>query len=572
MRKLLTVSALLVLAQAAHAAEPPQLDIRDPLVKAWYEAAPSREPMPPAAGSWGLVGPNGSFVHPKETPEDAKSPTFPGEMTDWDGKQYIHNMKVEAFHPIVVEPFHTWMNIVDFDGRRYMYHYVRRTLKIYDITDPRRLKVLLEKGSSWSKDGESAETNPFPKGDMFGAATIAWDAKRGKYVMVQAFEVRRFGILKDKRFQPDKVAEIRNADHLRGFKVYEMNGPLPDQWTLIAETTTDTEHPDAPIEKQQGSGALDVPAWFGGKYMFLAAAPNDRYALNEYQNYLFSAGYQAWDMTDPAHPKFVGQFTAPQGQMVGDPAQEAAYRANPHAGNRITWMGARMPLFIPKPVEQGGKYGYAALGGLGFSVVDISDPAHMKTVGHLDLPPAVSGTEGDNIDVSQVETTGLVYLSGYAVNANCYEPYQEIYVIDVRDPAHPKQVGTLPRPMPPNESGLVDYCQRRGVFGPKRSGYFYTQPGRGRVGVLPYAFQTAGVQLFDVRDPRNPKIGAYFVPKYDTSNLPSYGISKLANGIYVEYDRNLLWLITNHGLYVLSSPLLGKPSFDMPKQPWPAHG
>ncbi|WP_426361921.1 hypothetical protein [Streptomyces sp. E-08] len=41
---------------------------------------------------------------------------------------------------------------------------------------------------------------------------------------------------------------------------------------------------------------------------------------------------------------------------------DAAYRKNPRCGNRTSWMGARMPLFIPKPVEQGGRYAFAAMG------------------------------------------------------------------------------------------------------------------------------------------------------------------------------------------------------------------
>jgi hypothetical protein len=565
------VSVLLAgTAGTALAASDPVVDIRDPHIKAWYDATPERPPQAPADGTWGLVGPNGSFVHPTEAPKrDDKAPRFPGERSDWDSKSYAKNMKVEAFYPLITEPYHSWQATFDMNGRRYMYHngYLRGTMKIYDITDPKNLKVLRSIGPDWTKDGP-VNAPPLQKGEMFGAATIQWDAKRGKYVMVQDYEVRRFSVIGDKRFEPANVEKLRHVDHLRGFKVYEMNGPLPEDWTLIAQATTDVEHPDAPVEQQQGSGALDVPVWFGGKYMFLAAAPDDRYALTEYPSFPYSAAHQAWDMSDPAHPKFVGQLTVP-GQIAGDPAHEAAYRDNPRAGNRTTWMGARMALFLPKPVEQGGKIGYAAMGGLGFYTVDVSDPAHMRVLGHLDFPVATAGTEGDNIDVSQVEKTGLVYMSGYAVNSNCYEAYQHIYVIDVKDPAHPKQVGTLPRPMPPKEAGIVDYCQRQAVFGPKRSGY-YTQPGRSKPGILPYAFQTAGVQIFDVRDPKKPSIAAYFVPGFRNENLPPHAWEKLAHGIYVEYDRNLLWLFTDHGVYLLSSPVLGKPNFGAPAKPWPA--
>lgn len=82
-------------------------------------------------------------------------------------------------------------------------------------------------------------------------------------------------------------------------------------------------------------------------------------------------------------------------------------------------------------------------------VVDISDPNNMKAVSHIDMPMSVSGTGGDNIDVTKVETTGMVYYSGYAA----------------------------------------------------------IQPGTPSQTVMPYAFYNAGVQVFDLKDPNKPTIG-----------------------------------------------------------------
>ena len=343
-----------------------------------------------------------------------------------------------------------------------------------------------------------------------------------------------------------------------------MHGPMPEDWELLAEVTTDVEHPDAPIGQQQGSGVRDIPTYFGGQYMFVAAAPDATYALTEYPTDLYSAGYQAWDMSDPANPAFVGQFIAP-GQRLGD---EDAYAQNPRCGNRTSWFGARMSIFLPTPVEEGGRYGYAAMGALGFYVLDVSDPENIEAVGHLDFPPSVAGTEGDNIDVSQVEQTGIVYYSGYPLAEDCWEPYKDIFMIDVKDPANPTVLGTLPRPVPSDDAPFTDYCQRRGSFGPKRSGY-YTQPGTRRDGIVPYAFYNAGVQVFDVSGPSDPTITAYFVPRFDAERVPDYARGNLAHGIYVEYDRNLIWLFANHGMYVLSTPVLGEPSFEAPAEPWP---
>jgi hypothetical protein len=44
----------------------------------------------------------------------------------------------------------------------------------------------------------------------------------------------------------------------------------------------------------------------------------------------------------------------------------------------------------------------------------------------------------------------------------------------------------------------------------------------------------------------------------------------LAHGIYVEYDRNIIWLFTNHGFYALSTPVLGEPRLSASETLWPS--
>jgi len=541
--------------------------ISDPWVARVASLTDNKTPPNPEPGSFGMDEASGRFIHPQMTRDSHEAHPFEGSLDYWDTNDYAMNMTVEAYYPITVEPFHTWQNIVDFDGRRYLYQYVRRDLKIMDITNPKDVQVLLTRGHTWGPDGAGEDENPYPSDDMFGAASIQWNRDLQQYIMVQAFEIRRFGVLSDKYSEPDLVANIRESRHLKGFKVYAMNGPLPDDWELLAERTTDYQNPNAPIGSQQGSGVRDIPLYFGGKYMFVAAAPSASHALTEYPNDLYSAGYQAWDMSDPKNPVFLDQLNV-KGQIAGDAEEEAVYVKNPRAGNRTSWMGARMSLFAPTPVEEGGQFAYAAMGGLGFFVVDVSNPSAMQTVGHLEFPPNVAGVESDYVDVSQVEKTGIVYTSGYPLNEDCWEPYKDIFMVDVKDPEQPRLLGVLPRPKPPTDAAFTDFCQRRGSFGPKRTGY-YTQPGMDRDGILPFNFYNAGLQVFDVSDPQNPVISAYFVPRFDAERVVSYAMGNLSHSVYVEYDRNLFWLFTNHGIYCLSSPVLGEPNLGPPDVPWP---
>ncbi len=522
------------------AKEPGPIDVRDPWLKAWVAATPENPPAPSQPGADYGMNPDGSFRHPVATPLTTDAPSFLGQLDHWDQNSYAKNVKVIAFYPAVTSPWHAWASVADFGGRRYLYTHDRDYLRILDVTDPRKAKTVWSQGGVWSAKGSSEDWDASTVTDYFGGVTIAWSKKLRRNVLVASYEIGRFGLMEDKRREPDKVAAQRHYNSLKGFKVYAMNGPTPDKWELIATRTTDYKHPGAPIGQQQGSGALDAATWWGGKYMLLSAAPDDSHGLTEYPDYLYSPGYQVWDMEDPADPKFVSQISVP-GQVLGDKASEDAYRANPRGG----------------------------MGGLGFYSFDLSDPANPRTLGHLSVPPSYAGTEFDNVDVSQYDRTGFVFSNGYPMNEGCYEPFKNIYSIDVRDPAKPKVAATFPRPAPPEGAGFTDFCQRRGSFGPKRSGGL-GQPEGGRQGLAIYAFYNAGIQIFDVKDPAKPSIAGYFVPRFPTKDeLPEYTFGNSTFAVFTEYDRNIIWAFSVNGVYALSSPLLGQPRLKAPKKIWP---
>ncbi|MQY09742.1 LVIVD repeat-containing protein [Actinomadura macrotermitis] len=565
-----------------------------PLVATGAQAAPKDPYVPTVCGDrrpqeadpagYGMQL-DGTFRHPSLTPPGEERHPFPGGAQDlfpktkgYDPKSYTSGpVKLEASYrgkEFTPDYFHTWQNIVDFKGRRYLFQYDRSEGRVYDITDVRKVKVV-EKMTRDDVDGDESKANgTWAAHDMWGASTVQWNKKLNAYVMVQSFEAKRqVAELGDspersKFGNPAGVAALRKTVQLKGFKVYRLDGPRKKDWKLLSTVSTDATQRDPynsdMTKGQQGSGSLDVPYYTGGKYMFIAAAPRDSWGNSEVPTNLYSAGYLSYDMSDPAHPRKLGEWHLP-GQVKGE---EAAYRKNPRCGNQTSWNGARMPLFIPKPVEEGGRYGFAAQGGFGFSVLDISDPAHMKTVSHIDLPMSVGGTEADNIDVSQYARTGMVYVSGYPLGEDCYEPYKDIFQVDVRNPAKPRIVGALPRPVPPRSSGLTDFCQRGGSFGPKRTGY-YTSPGTPPNGLLTYGFYNAGVQFFDVKDKRHPKIAGQFVPVGYSKDVPDWALGNQTHGVYVEWDRKIVWVLTNDGIYALSSrQLIGKPRLGAPSAPF----
>lgn len=507
------------------------------------------EPAKPDPASYGLDPATGVYKHPAETPSIGGTHPFKGSLDHLDQSSYLHNTKVEALHPEMLgSPYHSWQTTVDMNGRRYMVIHEKSFYKVFDITDPRKAQLIAQKKWGWG-----SSEHPF------GPLTIQFNEKLGKHVAVQCYEVTRFGILENKykAEQQDKIDTIRKQPILRGFRVFELDGPDPAQWKKLSELPLDAGS-SADKFPQQGSGCGDIPVYWGGKYLFVSGAPDDSFANQEYANFLYNQAQMAFDLSDPRAPKRLSTWWVP-GSRVGE---EEEYKKNPRVGKKTAWMGARMPLFIPKDPEKGGKYGYAAMGGMGFHVIDISNPAKLTRVGKLDMPVSQAGTEGDNIDVSKVEKSGVVYYSGYPLNEDCYEPYKDIYAIDVKNPASAKVIATLPRPTPPKGATFTDYCQRRGSFGPKRSGYWH-QPGTPSDQYLVYAFYNAGAQIFDVSNPAAPKIAGYFVPPTVDPKMNQH-FGDQTHGVFIEWDRKLIWVFTNHGGYAISSPLLGAPVFDLP--------
>lgn len=74
----------------------------------------------------------------------------------------------------------------------------------------------------------------------------------------------------------------------------------------------------------------------------------------------------------------------------------------------------------------------------------------------------------------------------------------------------------------------------------------------------------------DVRDPTKPTIAAYYVPRFPkVGEDMASAFGNLAYGIYIEYDRNVIWMFTNHGMYALATSVLGEAKRGVPTQFWP---
>ena len=207
------------------------------------------EPADPDPSTWGMQ-PDGTFLPPALTPSVPRDVfvDWAGQLPEFDQNTYAVNTTQEGFWPYVTNTSHSWQAIYEMGGVRYMLHYGGgNRWNVYDITDPRDLKLVDEETLPWTGPG-------------FGAVTIAFNERLDKTIAIQASETPRYflkGRVANKHIDPTVEPQLLEWDGLRGFRVFEVNGPTPRDWTLLAEVSTDPNH--SPGEIQEGNGVLDLP-------------------------------------------------------------------------------------------------------------------------------------------------------------------------------------------------------------------------------------------------------------------------------------------------------------------------
>jgi len=281
---------------------------------------------------------------------------------------------------------------------------------------------------------------------------------------------------------------------------------------------------------------------------------------------VYSNGLMIVDMSDPTKVKEVSKWWVP-GQRLDE---EELYRTTyPFAGDQCSWTGNRTPCIVPVRVEDGGKVGYGGYGHFGMYVHDLSDIRNPRVFGKVTHPlEAIGGIPYHHVVPVNADPAryprlqNLVIAIPESLESDCREPWHTSYVVDVKDPANPRIIGLFPRPKPHPDAPYKDFAMARGRFS-SRVMQHWIAPGKARPDIVALSYLNAGLRLFDISDPTEPKEVAYFVPPRDgeIDNYMSWrrGTSE---AVFIEWDRNLIWLSTHAGLYCLSAPFLGPPMLE----------
>ncbi len=437
------------------------------------------------------------------------------------------------------------MQMMAIGARRYLFG----RGDVIDLTDPLKPAMLNSKGY------------------VGGALQLAYNRKIRKWILMTGTgSVATFSNPKwpnGKYDNPDLIKRNLEQKGLRGVRFYDATDP--SKLILLSEWSCDQGDPKRDI--QTGSGT-HRNYYDGGQYAYLDTAPDNSFTNQEAWFRYYTNCIQIIDASDPMQPKFVTNWWVP-GQRDTEHEEHRKWR---EYGDRKSFTSLHGPMYVPMRVEDGGKYGYSAYGSFGMMIHDLSDIRNPRLVSRYNPAPRPGWILYHTIDIARLER-GFVIANPEVLNPDCGgEPYQPTWVFDVRDPAKPQALAQLPVPVPPPDAPYKDFCDKRGRFGPHNPPHMKA-PGKPAPDFTAYAFFSAGLQMYDIKDPAKPRSIGHFIPP-QAGSLDNYlSYPRDTDAVFIEWDRKLMWVGTGTGLYCVTSPALGKPVLEpMPVREWTLPG
>ncbi|WP_341991328.1 hypothetical protein [Azorhizobium sp. AG788] len=292
------------------------------------------------------------------------------------------------------------------------------------------------------------------------------------------------------------------ADFAAGLKIYDISKPA----------------------EPREIGFLNIPGiginrlWYaGGRYAYLSAH------MDGFTDHILVIA----DIQDPAKPEIVGKWWIPGMWKEG--------------GETPSWSGKRVALHH---MIVAGDTGYAAWRDGGTTLLDLTDKTKPKLISHVNTaPPFPGGTHtplplpGRKLAVILDESSGF----------NCSKGLSYTWIYDVRSPANPVSIATLPTPTD------QQFCRPGENFGPHN--LHENRPETFQSEELIFAtYHNAGLRVFDIRNAFAPREVASFVPPAPTRILdprPGNALAPQSCDVNVQSDGIVYLSDWNAGLHVL---------------------
>jgi hypothetical protein len=242
--------------------------------------------------------------------------------------------------------------------------------------------------------------------------------------------------------------------------------------------------------------------------------------------------YRIIDIADPANPRETGRFYLPE-------QAEGAAKT-----------GLKLSCHGPAHVE--GNRAYLSYGDGGGIIVDVSDFARPQMIGQIAFR-GITSSQGIHTFLP-LPRRNLALINDEAIRENGDEDLNMAGIVDISNERQPRMISLFPLPQPPAESGLKNFYQKRGRFGPHNQHHANHQScleDRDDVAYLTYF--NAGLRIYDIRDARMPNEVAYFIPPDPKVRIGTKPSQLVAQSEDVLVDRRGCIYISdkNLGIYIL---------------------
>jgi hypothetical protein len=242
--------------------------------------------------------------------------------------------------------------------------------------------------------------------------------------------------------------------------------------------------------------------------------------------------YRVVDIADPAKPREVGRFSLPE------QAKGAA------SG------GLKFSCHGPAHIE--GDRAYLSYGDGGGIILDVSDLSEPKMISQIAFR-GITATQGIHTYLP-LPRRKIALINDEAIRENGDENLNIAGIVDISDEKRPRMLSLFPLPEPPPESELKNFYEKAGRFGPHNHHHPNHQAcleHRDDIAYLTYF--NAGLRVYDIRDARQPKEIAYFVPADPKTRNGLKPTKLVAQSEDVIVDRRGFIYVSdkNHGIHIL---------------------
>jgi hypothetical protein len=212
--------------------------------------------------------------------------------------------------------------------------------------------------------------------------------------------------------------------------------------------------------------------------------------------------------------------------------------------------GLKFSLHGPAHIE--GERADLSYGDGGAIILDVSDLAKPKLVSQLAFR-GITATQGIHTYLP-LPRRKIALVNDEAIRENGDENLNLAGIVDISDEKRPRLLSLFPLSEPPPESGLKNFYEKAGRFGPHNHHHPSHQAcleDRDDVAYLTYF--NAGLRVYDIRDPRQPKEIGYFVPADPTVRIGAKPSRLVAQSEDVLVDRRGCIYLgdKNHGIHIL---------------------